>query len=106
MECTSLLWMTVMDEIASRAGIDDFNQFCKSLDVRYVIAAVDEQGQAEGFEKEVYALAILRAVHNGDLGEDAEMTRNAIAAFWQHGHRKGFNAESFNEVFDQLFVYW
>ena len=95
-----------MNAVAGITGVEDFNRFCRSFDVREVIAAADEQGHAAGLEKEVYALAILRAVHNGDFGEDREMTQYAISALWKHGYCKGFNAESFNEVFQKLFVYW
>ena len=61
-----------MNAIANHACFEDFHRFCKSFDVRDVIAAADDQGRADGFEKEVYALAILRAVHNGDFGEELE----------------------------------
>jgi hypothetical protein len=95
-----------MHATISSACLDDFHQFCKSLNVRTVIAAANEQGQLEGFEKEVYALAILRAVKNGDFGEDHEATLMAITKIWEQGYRKGFNEESFNEVFQELFVCW
>ena len=95
-----------MNAIANHACFEDFHRFCKSFDVRDVIAAADEQGRADGFEKEVYALAILRAVHNGDFGEDREATQKAISTLWQSGCCKGFNAATFNEVFQELFIYW
>ena len=95
-----------MNAIAYQGCFEDFNRFCKSFDVRDVIAAADEQGRANGFEKEVYALAILRAVHNGDFGEDRKATKEAISALWQSGCCKGINADTFNEVFQELFIYW
>ena len=95
-----------MQTIANKPALEDFNRFCHSFDVRAVIAAADEQGLAEGFEKEVYALAILRAVHNGDLGNDRDTTVKAISSLWYDGYRKGFSAETFNEMFQELFVYW
>ena len=88
------------------ACLNDFHEFCNSLNVRTVIAAANEQGLPEGFEKEVYALAILRAVKNGDFGEDHEATLMAISTIWEQGYRKGFNEESFNEAFQKLFVCW
>ena len=99
-------WRLEMHATTSSARLDDFSQFCNSLNVRTVLAAANEQGQAEGFEKEVYALAILRAVKNGDFGEDQEATLMAISTIWEQGYRKGFNEQSFNEVFRELFVYW
>jgi hypothetical protein len=95
-----------MNAGATGTGFEDFNRFCKSFDVRAVIAAADAKGRAEGYEKEVYALAILRAVHNGDFGEDRQATQKAISALWRNGYCKGFNAKTFNEVFQDLFVYW
>ena len=95
-----------MRAIANKPALEDFNRFCHSFHVRAVIAAADEQGRADGFEKEVYALAIMRAVHNGDLGEDRDATSKAISILWHDGYRKGFSAETFNEMFQELFVYW
>jgi hypothetical protein len=87
-------------------GLEDFKRFCNSFDVRSVIAAADECGNAEGFEKEVYALAILRALRNGDFGRNREMTQIAVSLLWERGHLEGFNRDSFNEVFEDFFVYW
>lgn len=95
-----------MNARLNRTCLNDFNQFCKSFDVRTVIAASDEHGHPEGFEKEIYALAILRAVQHGDFGEDHEAMRMAISATWYQGYRKGFSAESFNEIFQELCIYW
>ena len=92
--------------IAERRGLEDFNRFCATFDVKKVIAAAEEHGDAVGYEKEVYALAILRAVHNGDFGRDKEVSQAAISALWERGYRKGFNLDSFNEVFQELFVHW
>lgn len=95
-----------MHVITVREGLEDFNRFCSSVDVRAVIAAADEAGNARGFEKEVYALAILRALRNGDFGEDRYVNQTAITAIWECGHLNGFNRDSFNEVFDEFFAYW
>ena len=86
--------------------VEDFNKFCESFDVKAVIAAADKKGRARGFEKEVYALAILRALHNGDFGEDPHATQNAISSLWTRGHRDGFNAHTFKEAFQEYFVCW
>jgi hypothetical protein len=74
--------------------------------VKAVIASADRHGCAEGFEKEVYALAILRAVRNGDFGRDRHVTRMAVSSLWERGLLKGFNRENFNEVFQEFFVHW
>ena len=87
-------------------AVEDFNNFCESFDVKAVIAAADKKGRARGFEKEVYALAILRALHNGDFGEDPHATQNAISSLWTRGHRDGFNAHTFKEAFQEYFVCW
>ncbi len=95
-----------MNVITVREGLEDFNRFCSSVDVRAVIAAADEAGNADGFEKELYALAILRALRNGDFGEDGHVNRTAISALWECGYLNGFNRDSFNEVFETFFAYW
>ena len=95
-----------MHALSHRTGLEDFNSFCKSFDLRDVIAAADERGHAEGLEKEIYALAIMRAVHNGDFGADRDAASHAVSALWIHGHCRGFNADSFNELFERFFVYW
>ncbi len=92
--------------IPVREGLEDFQRFCSSFDVRTVIAAADEHGNVEGFDKEVYALAILRALRNGDFGEDRQLTQVAVSALWERGHLEGFNRDSFNEVFEDFFIYW
>ncbi len=89
-----------------RRELEDFNRFCATFDVKEVIAAADEHGDAIGYEKEVYALAILRAVHNGDFGQEELVTQAAISALWERGYRKGFNIDSFNEAFQEFFVHW
>ncbi len=95
-----------MPMINVREGLEDFNRFCSSVDVRTVIAAADRQGRAEGFEKEVYALAILRALQNGDFGQDRQLTQLAVSSLWERGLLKGFNRENFNEVYQEFFIYW
>lgn len=80
--------------------VEDFYQFCQSFDVRAVITADDN----DGFEKEVYALAILRALHNGDFGADRDTTKRAIYSIWTRGYRYGFNADTFKEAFQEHFV--
>lgn len=87
-------------------GLEDFHRFCSSFDVKAVIAAADRYGRAEGFEKEIYALAILRALQNGDFGQDRQFTGMAVSTLWECGLLRGFNRENFNEVFQEFFVYW
>jgi hypothetical protein len=95
-----------MNVITVREGLEDFNRFCSSVDVRAVIAAADESGTAQGYEKELYALAILRALRNGDFGEDGHFNQTAVSAIWECGHLNGFNRDSFNAVFEEFFVCW
>ena len=95
-----------MDNGLVRRELEDFKRFCTGFNVRDVIAAADLQGHADGYEKEVYALAILRAVRNGDFGDDRRDTHEAISALWQKGCRNGFTVESFNEVFEKFFIRW
>jgi len=92
--------------IPVREGLEDFDRFCQSLDVKEVIAAADKSGNARGFEKEVYALAILRALRNGDFGRDQQSTQAAVSKLWERGYLEGFSRDSFNEVFEEFFVYW
>ena len=76
--------------------IEDFSKFCINVDVRDVIAAADEEGNAPGQSKQLYALAIMRALHNGDLGSDYDESLSAVCMLWERGHVRGFNTESFN----------
>ena len=86
--------------------VEDFSKFCESFDVRAVIAASDGTGRAHGFEKEIYALAIQRALHHGELGEDCDAIQIAISSIWERGYRYGFNADTFNEAFQEYFACW
>ena len=86
--------------------LEDFSQFCKTFDIRAVIAAADEYGLVPGYEKQIYAIAILRAVQHGDFGSDPELTAKAVSALWDTGYRCGFNADSYNEEFENFFKYW
>ncbi len=95
-----------MHLISIEEGVEDFSIFCKTFDVRAVIAAVDQHGNADGYDKELYALAMLRALWNGDLGDDRQVKEAAICDFWECGLLNGFSKESFNEVFQEYFVYW
>jgi hypothetical protein len=86
--------------------LEEFSHFCSSLDISAVIAAAGERGQANGYEKEVYAIAILRAVQNGDFGSDRNAVQEAISALWARGCHSGFNVHSFNTVFQDFFTRW
>ncbi len=87
-------------------SLDDFSRFCHSFDVHQVIAVAEKNGGTLGQEKEVYALAILRALHNGDFGSDTRIARAAVSALWERGNQCGFSADSFNDVFDEFFSHW
>jgi len=86
--------------------LTDFGQFCGALDIRAVIAEADASGQLDGHGKELYAIAILRALHNGDFGKDRQVISEAVSAFWEHGYENGFNVRSFNAVFEKFFNRW
>lgn len=95
-----------MEPRTVRRELEDFTQFCHSFDVKAVIASADAYGTTADHQQEVYALAILRALWNGNFGEDRQVQQAAISALWERGYRKGFNADSFNEAFQEFFVYW
>ena len=95
-----------MDKSISRHVLEDFQRFCSTFNPKGLISEVDEHGSTEGIEKQVYALAIMRAVRNGDLGTDDKLIAAAISALWDQGHRYGYNSENFNKVFDEFFYYW
>lgn len=95
-----------MDQITVSRELVDFERFCYSFDVKAVIASADTEGNTPDHQQAVYALAILRALFNGHFGEDRRVQQAAVSALWERGYSKGFNAESFNEVFDEFFVYW
>ena len=95
-----------MEKSVVRRNLEDFNHFCNAFDVRAVIAAAEEPSQADEFEKEVYALAIMRSVHNGAFGSDPTAKQAAISALWERGHRCGFTADSFNTGFLECFNCW
>jgi len=82
--------------------IDDFSQFCVMVDVTTVIAAADDEGNAPGYDKELYAIAIVRAVRNGSLGSDWYQAQAAVSKLWEGGCRSGFNTDSFNTVLKKL----
>jgi hypothetical protein len=48
-----------MHLISVREGLEEFKYFCRSFDVKELIAEFDEYGNVEVVEKEIYALAIL-----------------------------------------------
>jgi len=89
-----------------RRNLEDFNTFCNNFDIRAIIAAADDYGHAEGYEKEVYALAIMRAVSKGAFGADRVANQQAISALWDRGYRDGFTVDSFKEAFVEFFNCW
>ena len=98
--------MRQFDKGHSLQRLEEFRHFCSSLDVSAIIAAADRFGHADGFEKEVYAIAILRAVQNGDFGSDRDLVQEAVSALWERGCCSGFNVHSFNAVFQEFFNRW
>lgn len=84
----------------------DFGEFFSEVNITQVIAAADEHGNVQGYEKEIYALAIIRAVSKGDFGTNPKVKIAAISALWERGYRTGFSMESFNAVFEDYFCGW
>jgi len=82
--------------------IEDFSGFCAIVDVKAVVAAADAQGYARGYDKELYAIAIVRAVQDGMLGADWYEAQAAVSSVWERGHRYGFNSDSFNGALKEL----
>ena len=82
--------------------IDDFGEYCKSVDVRDVVAAANEDGDAPGQAKQLYAIAIVRALHYGGLGKDWYEAQMAVCMLWERGHVSGFNTDTFNGVLEEL----
>jgi len=95
-----------MDKRLMRQQLDDFTQFCNTVDVERAISAAGHPAHAPGDDKELYALAIIRAVQNGAFGDDNKTTQIAISALWDRGYRSGFNTDSFNVVFEKYFRCW
>ena len=82
--------------------IEDFSGFCAMVDVKAVVAAADAQGNAHGYDKELYAIAIVRAVQDGMLGADWYEAQAAVSRVWERGYRNGFNSEAFNNALKEL----
>jgi len=82
--------------------IEDFSEFCAMVDVKAVVAAADAEGNSRGYDKELYAIAIVRAVHDGMLGTDWYEAQAAVSTVWERGHRNGFNSDSFNSALKEL----
>ena len=99
-------WKVNYPNTAMLQKLEDFNQFCKTFDIRTVIAAADQRSLVPGYEKELYAIAILRAVQHGDFGSDPDRTAEAVSALWERGNRCGFNVDSYNAEFENYFRYW
>lgn len=81
---------------------EDFSEFCAMVDVKAVVAAADAEGNARGYDKELYAIAIVRAVQDGMLGTDWYDAQAAVSRVWERGHRSGFNTDSFNGALKEL----
>lgn len=82
--------------------IEDFSEFCAMVDVKAIVATADAEGNSRGYDKELYAIAIVRAVHDGKLGTDWYEAQAAVSRLWERGHRKGFNSDSFNSALKEL----
>jgi hypothetical protein len=70
------------------------------------INAADHRTHVPDDDKELYALAIIRAARNGAFGDDNKTTQTAISALWERGYLSGFNTDSFNVVFEEYFRCW
>jgi hypothetical protein len=82
--------------------IEDFSEFCAKVDVKAVVAGADAEGNSRGYDKELYAIAIVRAVHEGTLGADWCEAQAAVSRVWERGYRSGFNTDSFNIALQEL----
>ncbi len=82
--------------------INDFSEFCKTVEVKSVVAAADEEGNAPGQDKQLYAIAIVRALHYGELGSDWYEAQSAVSMLWERGNSSGFNTENFNSGLRKL----
>jgi hypothetical protein len=96
----------LMDKRISRHQLEEFHRFCSTFNSRGLICEVDKHSSTEGLEKQVYALAIMRAVSNGDFGTDDQLIAAAISTLWDQGHRYGYNSANFNKIFDEFFYHW
>lgn len=81
---------------------EDFSEFCAMVDVKAVVAVADAEGNAQGYDKELYAIAIVRAVHDGMLGTDWYEAQAAVSRVWERGYRSGFSTDSFNSALEEL----
>jgi len=95
-----------MDERLKRQQLEDFKQFCNTIDVSHTIDGGGHWTHPPDDDKELYALAILRAAKNGAFGNDNKTTQTAITALWARGYVSGFNTRSFNVVFEEYFCCW
>jgi hypothetical protein len=86
--------------------LQDFSQFCSALDIHAIISDADECGRVSDREKEIYAIAILRAIEYGDFGNDRDKIQEAVSLLWEGGYREGFNLHSFNSVYEEFFSHW
>jgi hypothetical protein len=91
-----------MDTESIGKWIEDFKRYSKTVDIKAVIAAADEQGNAPGWEKQIYSIAIVRALHQGELGNDYRRVQEAVATLWERGHVLGFSTDSFNGALRKL----
>ena len=88
-----------------REQLEDFRAFSASVNIKAIIAAADGEGKVQGCEKELYALAILRALERGDFGRSLPVVQSAVSALWERGYRSGFTQQSFNTVIEEYFHY-
>jgi hypothetical protein len=87
-------------------SLGNFALFCSTVDIREVIAAADEDGNALGYEKELYALAIIRAAQSGAFGRENHGLQCAVSGLWERGYRFGFSRETFNAGFLEFCNPW
>ena len=87
-------------------NLRNFAQFCSRVDIREVIAAADDNGNAAGYEKELYALAIIRAAQSGAFGQENHALQGAVSGLWERGYRFGFSRETFNAGFLEFYNPW
>jgi hypothetical protein len=95
-----------MDKCLMRQQLEDFTQFCDTINPKRTINAAGHPTHVPDDDKVLYAMAIIRAAKNGAFGDDNKTTQTAISALWERGYLSGFNTDSFNVVFEEYFRYW
>jgi hypothetical protein len=77
--------------------INELNSFSNTIDLQGLQTKVNNEGEA-AYLKELYAIAINRDAHSGDLGNIGEEARKNIAILWRLGKENGFSPEVYQNT--------